>query len=58
MSFDVPITDDTVLEGDEKFSFAIRKHSLPSGIVRGRISRCTILIVEKNCKQLCYPCSV
>ena len=48
-SFDVPITDDMILEIDENFMLAINS-SLPNGVTLGAPSDATVIIVDDDRK--------
>ena len=48
VTFDVPITDDNILEGNENFMLTIDQSSLPTGVIRGDPSESTVTIVEDN----------
>ena len=47
-SFDVPILDDTVIEGDETFTMAIDTAKLPAGVTAGSITEATVTIVDND----------
>jgi len=51
VTFDVPITDDNILEGNENFMLAIDQSSLPTGVTRGDPGEATVTIVDNDCKQ-------
>ena len=46
-TFNVPITDDIVLEGDENFMLTINQ-TLPDGVTRGTPSEATVTIVDDD----------
>ena len=48
-TFNVPITDDMILEGNEDFMLTIDP-SLPDGVTRGTPSEATVTIVDNDCK--------
>ena len=48
-TFDVPITDDMILEELENFMLTINS-SLPDGVTRGTPSEATVTIVDDDCK--------
>ena len=48
-SFDVPITDDMILEINENFMLAINS-SLPNGVTIGAPSDATVIIVDDDRK--------
>ena len=50
-TFNVPITDDMILEGEENFMLTIDP-SLPDGVTRGTPSEATVTIVDNDCKLL------
>ena len=47
-SFDIPILDDTVIEGDETFKVAIDTANLPAGAAAGSITESTFTIVDND----------
>ena len=49
-SFNVTITDDTVVEGNEKFFLSIDQSLLPSNVSIGNHSRTTVTILDNDCK--------
>ena len=51
-TFNIPITDDNILEGDENFMLTINETSLPTGVTRGTPGEVTVTIVDDDCKQL------
>ena len=51
MPFDVPITDDMILEGNENFMLTINATSLPSGVMRGTPGEATVTIVDDDRKS-------
>ena len=52
MSFDVPITDDVILENTEMFSVAIDP-SLPDRVTVGSPGQATVAIQDSDCELLC-----
>jgi len=50
VTFDVPITDDSLLEGNENFMLTIDQPSLPTGVTRGDPSEATVTIVDNDGK--------
>ena len=46
--FDVPITDDMILEGNEDFDLIIVPGSLPNGVSRGNPNRASVTIVDND----------
>jgi len=58
VTFDVPITDDSILEGNENFILTIDQSSLPTGVIRGDPDETTVTIVDDDSKQfLQYMCT-
>ena len=56
-TFNVPVTDDMILEGDENFMLTINETSLPDGVTRGDPGEATVTIVDndreyKNCNAI------
>ena len=49
-TFNVPITDDMILEGDEEFMLTIDSSSLPDGVTRGDPFEATVTIVDDDRK--------
>ena len=49
-TFNVPITDDMILEGDEDFMLTIDSSSLPDGVTRGTPPEATVTIVDNDGK--------
>ena len=47
-SFDIPILDDTVHEGDETFTVAIDTANLPAGFTAGAITEVTVTITDNE----------
>ena len=52
VSFDVPITNDNILEGDETFTVAVDPSSLPNDVEVGDPSSATVTIVNDDCELL------
>ena len=50
VAFDVPITDDMILEGNENFMLTIDETSLPDYITRGDPPEATVNIVDNDRK--------
>jgi len=50
VTFDVPINDDNILEGNENFMLTIDQPSLPTGVNRGDPSEATVTIVDNDGK--------
>ena len=50
VAFDVPITDDTILEVNENFMLSIDEASLPFGITHGNPPEATVTIVDDDRK--------
>jgi len=51
VTFDVPITDDNIFEGNENFMLTINQSSLPTGINCGDPGEATVTIVEDEGKE-------
>ena len=51
-TFDIPIIDDIIVEGDENFMLTINETSLPTGVTRGTPGEATVRIVDDDRKQL------
>ena len=49
-TFDIPITDDMILEGDENFMLTINPSLLPNGVTVGDSGQATVTIVNDDCK--------
>ena len=49
-TFDVPINDDDILEGDEQFVLTIDETSLPTGVTHGTPCEATVTIVDDDGK--------
>ena len=50
VTFDIPINDDKICEGNENFMLTIDETSLPTGVTRGTPSEATVTIVDDNRK--------
>jgi len=50
VTFDVPITDDSILESNENFMLTINQPSLPTGVSPGDPSEATVTIVDDDGK--------
>ena len=51
VTFDVPINDDSILEGNETFMLTIDSSSLPSYVTAGDPDEATVTIVDDDRKQ-------
>ena len=51
-TFDVPINDDNILEGNENFIFTINASSLPSDVSVGDPDQAIVTIVDSDRKYL------
>jgi len=51
VTFDVPITDDSILEGNENFMLTVDQSSLSTGVSRGDPSEATVTIVDNDGKE-------
>ena len=49
-SFDIPINDDDILEGDEDFMLTINPSSVPTGVTVGNPDQATVTIVDDDGK--------
>ena len=49
-TFNIPITDDMISEGDENFMLTINSSSLPDGVTRGDPGEATVAIVDNDRK--------
>ena len=51
-TFEVPITDDMILERDENFTLTINEATLPDNVTRGDPGQATVTIVDndRECK--------
>jgi len=50
VTFDVPINDDDIFEGDENFMLIIDLSSLPTGVNSSVPGEATVTIVNDDCK--------
>jgi len=51
VTFDVPIHDDSILEGNENFILTIDLSTLPTdGVTVGDLGSATVTIVDDDCK--------
>ena len=50
VTFNVPVTDDMILEGNENFMLTINQ-TLPSGVTRGTPGEATVTIVDNDHKN-------
>jgi len=50
VSFDIPLTDDNILESRENFTLTIDQSSLPTGVNRGDRGEATVTIVDNDGK--------
>ena len=50
-TFNVPITDDNISEGNENFILTINSSSLPTGVTVGDPGQATVTIVDDDGKQ-------
>ena len=48
--FDVPITDDNIVEGNENCNFTIDQSSLPSDVTAGIPLQATLTVIDDDCK--------
>ena len=49
-TFNIPITDDTILEGDETFMLIIDEYLLNDGVRAGNPEIATVTIIDDDCK--------
>ena len=49
-TFDIPINNDNILEGDENFMLTINSSSLRDGITLGNFSEATVTIIDNDRK--------
>ena len=50
VAFNVPITDDMILEGDRNFMLTIDETSLPNGMTRGTPGQTKVIITDEDGK--------
>ena len=48
VTFDIPINDDSILEGNENFMLTIDQPSLPEGVTVGEPNEATVTIVDND----------
>ena len=51
-TFDVPMIDDDILEGNENFMLTIDETSLPDRVTRGSPGEATVTIVDDDGKEI------
>ena len=51
-TFNVPITDDNILEGNENFTLTINTSSLSNGVTRDDLNQATVTIVDNDDRKL------
>ena len=51
-TFDVPISDDNIYEGNENFTLTIHSSTLPTDVTLGNPNEATVTIVDDDCKLL------
>ena len=49
-TFDIPIVDDIIFEGNENFMLTINSTSLPSNVTVDNPGEATVTIVDNDCK--------
>ena len=54
VAFDIPISDDMILESVENFTLTINQTSLPTGVSQHTSSKATVNIVDNECKYKIY----
>ena len=52
MTFNVPVNDDNISEGNEGFMLSINSYSLPDDVTIGSPGQATVIIVDDDCKIL------
>ena len=52
--FDIPITDDNILEGNYSFMLTMNSSSLPNNVTRGNPDRAMVTIVDNDGKYVGY----
>ena len=57
MSFDVPIINDGIPEGNEDFTVTIDPSSLPNGVTPGTSNSATVTIRDDESKYITTPCA-
>ena len=58
VTFDIPITDDNILEGNENFTLTIDQSSLPTNVNPGDPGEATVTIVNDDGKEFVNIMSV
>ena len=53
-TFNIPITNDMILEINEDFMLTINQTSLPTVVIRGTPGEATVTIVDNDRKLFCY----
>ena len=56
VTFDIPIINDIIHEGNESFTLTIMRSSLPSRVSRGRPNMATVTIVDTTGKLIAVMC--
>ena len=51
-TFNVPINDDNVLEGNENFTLTINTSSLSNGVTHGNLDQATVTILDNDDRKL------
>jgi len=54
VTFDIPMWDDNILEGNENFMLTIDQSSLPTGVSPGDPDETAVTIVDDDRKQKVY----
>ena len=49
---DIPVCDDRVFEGDERFSILIVSNSSPDNVISGSLDQATVIILDDDCKLI------
>ena len=49
-SVDIPVCDDRVFEGNERFSVLIISNSSPDNVISGGLDQATVIIVDDDCE--------
>ena len=52
-SFNIPITDDDIVEENENFTLIIDMSSLPNDFILGSVSQATVVITDEDSKCDC-----
>ena len=58
VTFDIPIINDMIHEGDESFTLSIMKNSLPSRVRRGSLRTATVTIVDTTGELIASCCNI